>query len=92
MPSWIGGPALRPSLRAHWYNETVHLVDLHRTILDLAGVAIPAHPAGVMGADGYSLVPLLNGSAPLTSVLRCVISTTVTFHANPANDLTCPPS
>ena len=23
---------------------------------------------------------------------RCVISTTVTFHANPANDLTCPPS
>jgi hypothetical protein len=82
VPCFIGGPALEKlsgrsqpaepgsnSLAGEWYNETVHLVDLHATILDLAGVDA-AHPAGVAAADGFSLVPILNGSKPLSTVLR----------------------
>ena len=29
VPCFIGGPALAPALVGRWYNETVHLVDLH---------------------------------------------------------------
>ena len=43
VPCFIGGPALEKlsggsQLAGRWYNETVHLVDLHATVLDLAGV------------------------------------------------------
>ena len=40
--SFVGGPLLAPSLRGRWYNQTVHLVDLHATILDLARLYV--HP------------------------------------------------
>ena len=74
VPCFIGGPALEKlsggsQLAGRWYNETVHLVDLHATVLDLAGVEA-SHPADVAAADGFSLLPLLNGSRPLSTVLR----------------------
>ena len=69
VPSFIGGPMLAPSLRAQWYNQTVHLVDLHATILDLAGLT-PQHPPGVAAHDGVSLLPVLNLSLSLTTPIR----------------------
>ena len=69
VPSFVGGPALAPSLRAQWYNQTVHLVDLHRTILDLVGLA-PQHPAGVAAHDGVSLLPVLDLSISLATPIR----------------------
>ena len=48
---------------------TVHLVDLHATLLDLGG-AVPQHPAGTVPIDGVSLVQVLNGSVGLTEPVR----------------------
>jgi hypothetical protein len=69
VPSFVGGPALAPSLQMQWYNHTVHLVDLHATILDLAGL-VPQHPSGVMAHDGVSLLPVLNLSLSLATPIR----------------------
>ena len=41
--SFVGGPHLAASLRGRWYNQTVHLVDLHATILDLARLYVAFH-------------------------------------------------
>lgn len=65
-----GSSPISSPLAGRWYNETVHLVDLHATILALAGVEVAAHPAGVAAVDGFSLLPILNGSKPLATVLR----------------------
>lgn len=63
VPAFIAGPAVAAGLAGgRWYNGTVHLVDLHATILELAGVAAAAHPHGVNPVDGLSLVGVLNGS------------------------------
>ena len=65
VPSFISGPAVSESLAGKVYKGTVHLVDLHRTILDLAGVAAPAQPSGVKPHDGVSMVGVLEGRAAL---------------------------
>ena len=70
VPGFIGGAALSPSLRGHWYNQSIHMVDVHATILELAGLAARAAPAGVAPVDGVSLMPLLNLSLPLSSPIR----------------------
>ena len=68
--SFIGGPLVTPALRGQWYNQTVHLVDLHATILDLAGVQAALHPPGTMPVDGFSLVPVLNLTRAIDSDIR----------------------
>ena len=70
VPSFIGGPAVSESLAGKVYKGTVHLVDLHRTILDLAGVAAPAQPSGVKPHDGVSLVGVLEGRVALDTPVR----------------------
>jgi len=59
-----------PTLRGQWYNRTVHLVDLHATILDLAGVREALHPPGTLPVDGFSLVPVLNLTRAIDSDIR----------------------
>ena len=64
VPTFIGGPPVsRSPLGGAWHNATAHLVDLHATILDLAGVtaADPGKGNGsswVPPVDGASLLPL----------------------------------
>ena len=70
VPSFISGPAVSESLAGKVYKGTVHLVDLHRTILDLAGVAAPAQPSGVKPHDGVSMVGVLEGRAALDTPVR----------------------
>ena len=60
---------LAASLRTQWYNHSVHLVDLHATILDLAGIQ-PQQPVGVAAHDGVSLLPVLTLSIPLATPIR----------------------
>ena len=81
VPSFVWGPALAPSLRTQWYNHTVHLVDLHATILDLAGL-VPQNPIGVAAHDGVSLLPVLNLSLALATPIRTElwIGDDVSFH------------
>lgn len=69
VPSFVGGPALAPSLRSKWYNQTVHLVDLHATILDFAGLK-PQQPTGVAVHDGVSLLPVLELTLSLATPIR----------------------
>jgi hypothetical protein len=69
VPCFVGGPALGSSLRSRWYNHTVHLVDLHATILDLANLAA-LHPANVAPVDGVSLRPVLDLATPLDTPIR----------------------
>ena len=69
VPSFVGGPRLAPALRGQWYNHSVHLVDLHATILGLAGL-VPQHPVGTAAHDGVSLVPILNLSLSLATPVR----------------------
>ena len=68
--SFVGGPLVAPTLRGQWYNRTVHLVDLHATILDLAGVREALHPPGTLPVDGFSLVPVLNLTRAIDSDIR----------------------
>ena len=68
VPSFIAGVAL--GLRGQWYNQTVSLVDLHATILDIAALTARVGPAGVAPADGVSLLPVLNLSVPLGTAIR----------------------
>lgn len=69
MPAFIGGPAVSSQLAGQWYNNTVHLVDLHATVIDLAG-GVAAQPSGVAPVDGVSLVGVLNGSIKLSEPVR----------------------
>ncbi len=71
VPAFIGGPGVSasPTLSGKWYNGTVHLVDLHATLLDLGG-AVPQHPAGTIPIDGVSLVQVMNGSVGLSESVR----------------------
>ena len=69
VPAFIAGPAVPTAVASHWYNGTVHLVDLHATIIDLGG-GVAAQPAGVKPVDGVSLVSVLNGSVPLDGQVR----------------------
>ena len=52
------------------YNQTVHLVDLHATILDIARVSAAMHPPGTLAVDGVSLLPVLNLSISLDAAVR----------------------
>ena len=70
VPSFVSGGALTDELRGSWYNHTIHFVDLHRTILDLAGLSTPEEPAAVKPHDGVSLGPWLNLSQGLDTPLR----------------------
>ena len=58
VPTFFAGPKVHPSLAGKWYNSTVHLVDLHATILDLAGVAA-SEPHGIAPVDGFTLAPIV---------------------------------
>lgn len=69
VPAFIGGPRVAKALSGQWYNGTVHLVDLHATLLDLGG-AVPQQPAGTVPIDGVTLVPVLNGSLELSQPVR----------------------
>ena len=69
VPSFVAGPRLAPSLRMRWYNHSVHLVDLHATILDLVGL-VPENPRGVAAHDGVSLRPVLTLSVSLKTPIR----------------------
>ena len=69
VPAFIGGPALPAPMRGAWYNGTLHLVDLHATLLDLGG-AVASQPKGVVPIDGVSIVSVLNGSVGLEAPLR----------------------
>ncbi len=53
IPLMIAGPGIPHAEDRH---ELVSLLDLHATILDLAGIPLPAN------LDGQSMVPLLHGS------------------------------
>lgn len=67
VPTFIGGPLVsRSPLSGLWHNSTTHLVDLHASILDMAGV-VAADPHKSNGSwvppvDGVSLLPILNGT------------------------------
>eukprot|EP00041_Stephanoeca_diplocostata_P031016 m.953623 g.953623 ORF g.953623 m.953623 type:complete len:543 (-) comp23871_c1_seq11:3532-5160(-) len=67
--AFIGGGLLSNKLRGQWYNQTLHLVDLHATICDLAGV-VPASPSTMTKVDGVSVVGVLNGSMSLGAPVR----------------------
>ncbi len=69
VPAFIGGPLVPLSLAGTWYNGTVHLVDLHRTLLDLGG-GVAVRVAGIPDIDGVSLVSVLNGSVAVTEPVR----------------------
>lgn len=73
VPTFFGGP-LVSGIGGAWHNGTTHLVDLHATILDMAGVvAADPHKSNgswVSPVDGVSLLPILNGSLPLGTATR----------------------
>lgn len=69
VPSFVASPRLASTRAGAWYNGTVHLVDLHATILDLAGLAAVA-PPGVVGVDGVTVLGVINGSQSLTHDVR----------------------
>ena len=75
VPTFIGGPLVgRSPLAGLWHNGTTHLVDLHATILDMAGVAAAdphrANGSWVPPVDGVSLLPVLNGTLPPGTATR----------------------
>ena len=53
VPLVVAGPGV---VRGRILDNIVQLVDLHPTLMDMAGVPVPA------GLDGESLVPLLKGT------------------------------
>lgn len=71
----VKGPRISGSpLGGLWHNGTTHLVDLHATILDMAGV-VAADPHKSNGSwvppvDGVSLLPILNGTVPAGTATR----------------------
>jgi arylsulfatase A-like enzyme len=75
VPTFFGGPLVsRSPLGGVWHNGTTHLVDLHATILDMAGV-VAADPHKSNGSwvppvDGVSLLPILNGTLPPGTAIR----------------------